>query len=210
MKWEKRDHIGVYPQQQPGFNYVGLHIPVGKLDAKDFFDLASLAEVYGTGEIRVTVEQNIIIAHVSDAKLDALLTEPILQKFSVNPGRLSRTVVSCTGAQFCGFALIETKQYALSVISAVEAKVSIDRPVRIHWTGCPNSCGQPQVADIGLMGSKGRKDGKIVEAVDIFTGGKVGKDAKLGEKTIKGVPIVDLEEVLIDLLVKDFGAQPSR
>jgi ferredoxin-nitrite reductase len=207
MQWEKRDHIGVYPQQQSGFNYVGLHIPVGKLVAQDFFDLANLAEVYGTGEIRITVEQNVIIPHVSDAKLDALNSEPLLEKFSPNPGQLSRAVVSCTGAQFCNFALIETKQYALSVVSAVEAKVSLDRSVRIHWTGCPNSCGQPQVADIGLMGSKGRKDGKTVDAVDIFTGGKVGKDAKLGEKTMKGIPIVDLEGVLIDLLVNSFGAK---
>jgi ferredoxin-nitrite reductase len=210
MEWEKRDHIGVHPQKQAGLNYVGLHIPVGKLGAADFFEIARLGEVYGTGEVRITVEQNVIIPHVSDSKLNALLAEPLLGQFSPNPGALSRTVVSCTGAQFCGFALIETKQYALSVISAVEAKVSLSQPVRIHWTGCPNSCGQPQVADIGLMGSKGRKDGKTVDAVDIFTGGKVGKDAKLGEKVMKGIPIVDLEDVLIDLLVNNFGAQANR
>jgi ferredoxin-nitrite reductase len=78
--------------------------------------------------------------------------------------------------------------------------------VRIHWTGCPNSCGQPQVADIGLMGAKGRKDGKVVDAVDIFMGGTVGKDAKLGEKVMKGIPLEDLDAVLVDLLVDKFGA----
>jgi ferredoxin-nitrite reductase len=207
IEWEKRDHIGVYPQKQAGFNYVGLHIPVGKLNASDFFELARLAEVYGAGELRFTVEQNAIIPHVSDAKLLTLLSEPTLEKFQVNPGNLTRTVVSCTGAQFCNFAMIETKQYAVSVIDTVEAKVDVPKPVRIHWTGCPNSCGQPQVADIGLMGAKVRKDGKTVDAVDIFMGGTVGKDAKLGEKVMKGIPISDLDTVLVDLLVDKFGGK---
>jgi ferredoxin-nitrite reductase len=206
IEWEKRDHIGVFPQKQAGLNYVGLHIPVGKLNATDFFELARLAEVYGTGELRFTVEQNAIIPHVADAKLPTLLSEPSLQRFQVNPGNLTRTVVSCTGAQFCNFAMIETKQYAVSVIDAVEAQVNVPKPVRIHWTGCPNSCGQPQVADIGLMGVKVRQDGKSVEAVDIFMGGTVGKDAKLGEKVMKGIPITELDGVLVGLLVDKFGA----
>jgi len=206
IEWDKRDHIGVYPQKQAGLNYVGLHIPVGHLNATDLFELARLAEVYGTGELRVTVEQNVIIPHVADAKLATLLSEPTLQRFQVNPGNLTRTVVSCTGAKFCNFAMIETKQYAVSVIDAVEAKIDVPTPVRIHWTGCPNSCGQPQVADIGLMGAKVRKDGQTVEAVDIFMGGTVGKDAKLGEKVMKGVPLSDLDGVLVELLVGKFGA----
>ncbi|MFM2304963.1 MAG: hypothetical protein RLZZ135_2375, partial [Cyanobacteriota bacterium] len=208
IEWEKRDHIGIYPQKQAGLNYVGLHVPVGFMLAKDFFELARLAEVYGTSELRFTVEQNIIIPHVADAKLAILLSEPILQKFQFQPGNLSRAVVSCTGAQFCNFALIETKQYAVSVIDAVAAKVAVPKPVRIHWTGCPNSCGQPQVADIGLMGAKGRKDGKVVDAVDIFMGGTVGKDAQLGEKVMKGIPLTDLDAVLVDLLTENFGAKP--
>ncbi len=206
IEWEKRDHIGVYPQKQAGLSYVGLHIPVGHLQAADFFELARLAEVYGTGEVRFTVEQNAIIPNVADAKLELLLSEPTLQKFQVNPGNLTRTVVSCTGAQFCNFAMIETKQHAVSVIDAVEAQVDVPKPVRIHWTGCPNSCGQPQVADIGLMGAKVRKDGQTVEAVDIFMGGTVGKDAKLGDKVMKGVPLSELDGVLVDLLVEKFGA----
>ena len=206
IEWEKRDHIGVYPQKQAGFNYVGLHVPVGYLEANDFFELARLAEVYGTGEVRFTIEQNAIIPHVADDKLDTLLSEPALQKFQVNPSNLSRAVVSCTGAKFCNFALIETKQYAVSVIDAVQAKVDVPKSVRIHWTGCPNSCGQPQVADIGLMGAKAKKDGKMVEAVDIFMGGTVGKHAKLGEKVMKGIPIEDLDGVLVNLLMEKFGA----
>ncbi|RCJ21872.1 ferredoxin--nitrite reductase [Nostoc minutum NIES-26] len=207
IDWEKRDHIGVYKQKQSGLNYVGLHIPVGRLYAEDMFEIASLAEVYGSDEIRLTVEQNVIIPNIPDSRLATFLTEPLLERFSIDPGLLTRSLVSCTGAQFCNFALIETKNRALAMIKALEAELTFTHPVRIHWTGCPNSCGQPQVADIGLMGTKTRKDGKTVEGVDIYMGGKVGKDAHLGTCVSKGVPCEDLHSVLRVLLIENFGAR---
>ena len=210
IDWDKRDHIGVYPQKQPGLNYVGLHVPIGRLYAQDMFDLARIAEVYGSGEIRLTVEQNLIIPNIPDSRLEAFLAEPLCQRFSINPDTLTRGLVSCTGAQFCNFALIETKNRAWAMIEALEAELSLTRPVRIHWTGCPNSCGQPQVADIGLMGTKARKNGKAVEGVDIYMGGKVGKDAHLGSCTTKGIPCEDLQPVLRDLLIEHFGAKPKQ
>lgn len=208
--WEKRDHIGVYRQKQPGLNYVGLLIPVGRLYAQDMFDIARLAEVYGSSEIRLTVEENLIIPNIPDSRLEAFLAEPLLQRFSINPDTLTRGLVSCTGAQFCNFAMIETKNRALAMIKALEAELQLTRPVRIHWTGCPNSCGQPQVADIGLMGTKARKNGKPVEGVDIYMGGKVGKEAHLGSCVMKGIPCEDLQPVLQDLLVQHFGAKPKQ
>lgn len=210
IDWEKRDHIGVYRQKQPEFHYVGLHVPIGRLYAQDMFEIARIAEVYAQGEIRLTVEQNIIIPHVPNSRLDAFLAEPILQRFSIKPDTLTRGLVSCTGAQFCNFALIETKNRALAMIKALETELSLTQPVRIHWTGCPNSCGQPQVADIGLMGTKVRKNGKAVEGVDIFMGGKVGKDAHLGTCVIKGIACDDLQPVLRNLLMENFGAKPKQ
>ena len=96
------------------------------------------------------------------------------------------------------------------MIKLLEAELHLTRPVRIHWTGCPNSCGQPQVADIGLMGTKARKNGKPVEGVDIYMGGKVGKDAHLGSCVKKGIPCEDLQPVLRDLLIEHFGAKPKQ
>jgi ferredoxin-nitrite reductase len=207
IDWKKRDHIGVYQQKQPGLNYVGLNIPVGRLYAEDMFELARLADVYGSGEIRLTVEQNVIIPHISDTRLRTFLTDPLLERFPIDPSLLARSLVSCTGAEFCNFALIETKNRALGMIEALETELTFTRPVRIHWTGCPNSCGQPQVADIGLMGTKARKNGKAVEGVDIYMGGKVGKDAHLGSCVQKGIPCEDLQPVLRDLLIQHFGAK---
>jgi ferredoxin-nitrite reductase len=207
INWEKRDHLGVYKQKQPGLNYAGLHIPVGRLQSEDMYEIARLAEVYGNSEIRLTVEQNVIIPNISDSRLATFITENLLERFKINPEYLTRSLISCTGAQFCNFALIETKNRALATIKALEAELTLTRPVRIHWTGCPNSCGQPQVGDIGLMGTKARKNGKPVEGVDIYMGGKVGKDAHLGTCVTKGVPCEDLQPVLRELLIEHFGAK---
>lgn len=207
--WDKRDHIGVHPQKQSGLNYAGLHVPIGRLFAPDMFEIARLAEVYGNGEIRLTVEQNLIIPNIPDSRLEAFLQEPLLEKFSVHPAPLVRSLVSCTGAQFCNFALIETKNRALAMIRELDAELNFPNPIRVHWTGCPNSCGQPQVADIGLMGTKARKDGKAVEGVDLYMGGQVGKDAHLGTCVQKGIPCDDLKPLLKNLMVEQFGAQPK-
>lgn len=211
IDWEKRDHLGVYKQKQPGLNYVGLHIPVGRMYAPEMFELARIAEVYGSGELRLTVEQNLIITNIPDSRLDALLQEPLLQdRFLINPDPLKQALVSCTGAEFCGFAIIETKNRALAMIKDLEDELSMPRPVRIHWTGCPNSCGQPQVADIGLMGTKARKDGQMVEAVDIWMGGTVGKDAQLGSVVMEKIPCEDLKPILRELLIEHFEASPRQ
>lgn len=208
IDWDKRDHIGLYAQKQPGLHYAGLHVPVGRLWASDLYGLSRLAEVYGSGEIRLTVEQNVIIPNIADTRLAAFLREPLLEKFSVQPSPLVRSLVSCTGAQFCNFALVETKQRALALAQQLDAELVLPQPVRIHWTGCPNSCGQPQVADIGLMGTKVRRAGKTLEGVDIYMGGKVGKEARLGQRVQQGVPCDELAEVLRQLLVEHFQAQP--
>jgi len=209
IDWEKRDHLGVFPQKQEGLSYIGLCVPVGRLFADDMFDLARIAEVYGSGELRLTVEQNVIIPNIAAENIATLLTEPLLAKFTPNPTPLQRALVSCTGAQFCNFALIETKNKAVDLIRQLDAELNIPRGVRIHWTGCPNSCGQPQVADIGLMGTKARKDGKTVEGVDLYMGGKVGKDAHLGSCVQKGIPCEDLKSLLTSILIEQFGATPK-
>jgi ferredoxin-nitrite reductase len=206
IDWEKRDHLGVYAQKQAGLNYVGLHIPAGRMFAADFAELARLAEVYGSSEMRLTVEQNVIVTNVPDSRVELLLQEALLQRFQPHPGALARGMVSCTGAQFCNFAMIETKNQAIELATALDAELDLPKTVRMHWTGCPNSCGQPQVADLGLMGTKARKDGKPVEGVDLFMGGKVGKDAHLGTKVMKSIPSEDLKPFLRQVLIDQFGA----
>jgi ferredoxin-nitrite reductase len=210
IEWEKRDHIGVHPQKQAGLNYVGLQIPVGRMYAPDLYEFARLADTYGDGDMRLTVEQNLLITNVSDEKLPALLQEPLLQKFPVSPDNLMRGLVSCTGNQFCSVAIVETKNRSLALTKQLSEDYHLPQVVRIHWSGCPNSCAQPQVADIGFTGCKARKNGKVVDGVDIYMGGTVGKDAHLGKCVMEKIPCEDLHEVVGKLLVEHFGAIPKQ
>eukprot|EP00471_Norrisiella_sphaerica_P001743 CAMPEP_0184487870 /NCGR_PEP_ID=MMETSP0113_2-20130426/10383_1 /TAXON_ID=91329 /ORGANISM="Norrisiella sphaerica, Strain BC52" /LENGTH=640 /DNA_ID=CAMNT_0026870293 /DNA_START=359 /DNA_END=2281 /DNA_ORIENTATION=- len=221
-KHEKRDLMGVFAQKQDGLSFIGVNVPAGRILPDEARALADIADKYSGGDLRLTVEQNIIFPNVANDKVDAFLKEPLFNtgKFVIPKSDvdfpLSRGLVSCTGAQFCGIALIETKNRAVALTRKLEQRLSLDRPVRIHWTGCPNSCGQAQVADIGLMGAPARVekevDGKLkkvaVEGVNIFLGGKVGEDPFLGEVFKKGIPADEeyLLPVMEEILKTKFGA----
>lgn len=205
--WQRREYFGAHPQKQPGLNYVGFLVPVGRLQAADLYEFARAADEYGSGELRLTVEQNIIIPNIPDARVAALLTDPLAAKFSTAPGRLLGPLVSCTGAQFCGFGLVETKANAQRITEQLEATMDVPESVRMHWTGCPNSCAQVQVAQLGFMGCTARDENKQpVEGVDIYMGGKIGGDSHLGEIYKRAVPVKDLLPVVQEIMIEKFGA----
>lgn len=210
--WERRDVLGIHPQKQAGMYWVGVCVPAGRLLASDFDALAEVADMYGDGTVRLTVEENIIIPNVPESKLASLQAHPLFQqRLPIHAGPLLGGLVSCTGAQFCGLALIETKNRALAVLEKLENELDIPRTVRIHWTGCPNSCGQAQVGDIGLMGAPAKLDGKAVEGVRIMVGGKIGENPELAADFEKSVPCDEsiLLPVLRNILVEKFGAVPK-
>ena len=202
-----RSGLGVQAQKQEGLHWVGLHVPMGRLDAASMLELAALARTYGSGELRLTEAQNALIVDVPGDRLEALLAEPLLQRFRPDPSTLQAEAVSCTGNAYCSFALIPTKGVAQQVLEDLERRIELPEAVRMHWTGCPNACGQPYMGQIGLMGAKARKDGQIVEAAKIFLGGSMGAEPKLAELHEKGVPLSDLADVLEQLLLEQFGAR---
>jgi len=207
--WKRRTFFGVNPQKQPGLNYIGLHVPVGRLQAPEMFELARIADEYGNGELRITVEQNLILPNVPTAKVEKLMQEPLLQKYSPNPAPLLANLVACTGSQFCGQGIAETKARALELTHALEASMDTTaRPVRLHFTGCPNTCAQVQVADIGFLGTMARDaNRKPVEGFDIYLGGRIGSDSHLGELVRPGIPATELLPVVQELLIEHFGAK---
>ncbi len=185
------DHVGVTSQRQHGLNAVGLVVPVGRVNAKQLREVARLADEYGRGEIRLSTEQNLVIPHVPDARLDAFLAEPLLQEWRAGGDPAVRGLIACTGTEFCNLALIETKGRALQVARALEGRLPPDRQIKIRWSGCPASCGNHHSADVGLQGKRVRlPDGRVVEAVTISVGGRTGPEARSAE--------VVMEDVLCD------------
>lgn len=192
-----QDHVGIYRQTQPGLNYVGLKIPVGRLTAAEFLGIAQLAERYGTGDIRLSPAQTVIIPHVADRRLGDLTEDPLLRSFAYNPSPIQKGLVSCVGNDYCNLAVIETKTRAKQTAAQLEAALGTDlKPITMHWSGCPAGCGNHLVADIGLLGKKAKVDGRVVDAVDIFVGGRAGPDPKLAVKLLEDVPCDRLAAVL--------------
>ncbi len=183
------DHVGVLRQKQAGLNYVGLTVPVGRMTSEQMLQV-------GNGQIRLTVGQNLIIPNVPDSKIGELTKEPVLEELRYDPSEVMRGLVSCTGMDYCHFALIETKGWALKTARALEAKLGKTQPLRMHWSGCPAGCGNHTAADIGLLGKNIKVNGEIIEAVDVFAGGATGCEANLPVKIMEDVPCEDLADAV--------------
>jgi ferredoxin-nitrite reductase len=194
------DHLGVHAQKQPGLFSVGLCVPTGRLSDGQMAELAALAEEYGSGEVRLTTSQDAILVNVPDAKMPALLAEPLLRRFSPEPHPFLRGLVTCTGTDYCNLALIETKAIGKRLSETMAGRLNYKQPISINWSGCPAGCGNHQAADIGFQGAKARVDGQVVDAVNIFVGGRRGTDPRAGEKVMELVPLDRLEQVMPVLL----------
>ena len=204
-----RSHYGIHPQKQDGLHYAGLHVPVGRLKAEDFQDLADLAERLGAAEVRLTEDQNLILTGITTANLEAFQAEPLLQRFVLDPGHIAAGTVSCTGSTYCSFALTNTKDQALTAAAQLDQELDLPEEIKLHWTGCPNSCGQAYMGAIGLTGTKTNGAEGMVEGYNITIGGSQGADPQIGTLERKNVLATEVQQVLKEILMDKFGAKPK-
>ncbi len=193
--------------------YVGLNVPVGRMSGEQFVEAGRLAEEYG-GEIRLATDQNLIITGVPEDRLDDLLAEPLLQRYSPNPGAFERGVVACTGSEFCRFAIVETKIRALEWAREMDQRVGDigQEAVRMHFSGCSASCAQPQIGDIGFRGETAKTQDAIVEGVDIGLGGSLGMDAAFIDWVEGAKPAEEVPDALVSIFerFRDEGREGER
>ena len=189
------NHIGIFRQKQEGLNYAGLVAPVGRITSDQLLEVARLAETYGNGDIRLTPGQDVIIPNIPDDLLEEFQKEPLLESLTCDPSGIMSGVVSCTGIDYCHFALIDTKEMALKTATTLERALGKVGPITMHWSGCPNACGNHTVADIGLLGRKTRVNGQIIDAVDITLGQKFARAIE-NPGPLENVPCSELPEVL--------------
>ena len=176
-----RDHIGVAPQRQRGLSSVGASVLNGRLSGDQLLQLAELAQRYGSGELRTTIMQNILIVNVPNDKAAELVFALNGIGLRVEVSAFWRGAIACTGTEFCKLAIAETKAFNKWLVAEMEERLpGFDQQIKLHVTGCTNSCGQHWIADIGLEGKKIKKDGKTVDAFYFCVGGAVGKYARSG------------------------------
>ncbi len=201
----EQDHVGVHPQFQEGLSYVGMIVPTGRITAEQLFALAGLADEYGSREIRLTNDQNVIIPNVPDRRLDELLAEPLLDEWSPSPSGVVRGLVTCTGIDHCHFALNDTKGISLAIARKLEERLpDRDKVVRLNVSGCVHACGRHRLTEIGLEATRLRQDGSVIDGFNIFEGGRLGEDARLGVETHRKATIEETTELLADVIANRY------
>jgi ferredoxin-nitrite reductase len=215
LKWERHsdfpfpddaetDHLGVHEQKQPGLWYIGVSFAGGRVRGYQVRKLAELSRKYavpGMDRVCNTNKQNILLLNIPEADVEALKKELDENNFVYAPSNFRQGCVSCTGIEFCNLAVAETKNRMISLVGQLEQEcASFQDKIRIHFSGCPSSCGQHQIADIGFRGAKTKVNGEMKECFDMFIGGKLGSGARYNELLRKRVLYPDVHKTVGKLL----------
>jgi len=193
-------HVGVHAQKQSGRCYIGVACPLGRLTTERMRGLAAIAERFGSATIRLTVWQNLLIPDVAEADVPAAQAAIEALGLSWRATPLRTGLVACTGNAGCKFSASDTKTHAAALVDYLEARIDLDAPVNIHLTGCPHSCAQHFIADIGLLATKVEQGEDMVEAYDLHVGGGAGPTAAIGRLIEPGVVFADLPPMVLALL----------
>jgi sulfite reductase (ferredoxin) len=175
-----RDHVGIHAQKQPGYSYVGASVLRGRITAEQLKSAAEIADHFAGGEVRTTIMQNLVLVNVRNEDAATVAKGLEASGLPVAASVFTRGTIACTGSEFCKLALTETKGFARWLVEALEDRIpGFDQQLKLHIAGCPNSCGQHWIADIGLEGKKVKVDGRMVDAYYFCVGGAVGKFAAI-------------------------------
>ena len=194
-------HIGFHPQKQPDRYYCGVALPVGRMTSAQMNGVAALAERYGSGTIRLTVWQNLVVSDIAGADRPAVDAALRAVGLSAHASAVRAGTVACTGNTGCKFSASDTKRHALEITDYLDARLTLDAPLNIHLTGCPHSCAQHYIGDIGLLGTKvSVGNDEEIEGYHLFAGGGFGEQRVLGREILRNIPASQVPMVLERLL----------
>jgi sulfite reductase beta subunit-like hemoprotein len=203
------DHIGIHKQKQDDLYWVGICFPGGRVRGAALGKIAELAEKYaapGKDAIRTTNKQNLLMLNIPEANLEALKRELDALELDYAPTNFRKGCVSCTGIEFCNLAVAETKNRMIELVSQLEERSGWYKgKIRIHFSGCPSSCGQHQIADIGFRGAKTKVGNEMVDAYDCFIGGRLGATRRFNE-LFKGKILLQDVDAFVDKLLRVYDS----
>jgi len=203
-----RDHAGIHPQKQPGLAYVGASVLRGRMTGEQLEAAADLAERYGSGNLRATIAQNLIVVDVPTNKANELARELGQIGLFVDGTVFWRGAVACTGTEFCKLAITETKAFTRWLVEEMEERLpEFDEELRLNVTGCPNGCGQHWIADIGMEGKKIKHEGVMTDAYYFCLGGAVGQHAGIARPVGYRCPAPLVPEAIERLLREYLGGR---
>jgi sulfite reductase (ferredoxin) len=197
-----RDHVGIHSQKQDGLSYAGFSVLSGRITPEELRQIAALAESYGDGTLRTTASQNILVLNIADSRLEAFKVAARSSGVPLDGLAFQRGTLSCTGSEFCKLAITETKQFSIRLARELDDRLpEFDHVIKLNVTGCPNSCGQHWIADVGLQGILITRDGEQIEGFDFFIGGGIGARSGIARRVGFRAPADDVPDVLERLFI---------
>ena len=208
---DKRGHLGLHRQKQTDRHYAGLVLPVGRISAIQMRAIAELADEFSGGEIRLTIWQNALLPNLEASRLEAFRAAVAARGLSIDTQGLAGALVACTGNTGCRFAESDTKGDALAIHRSLSGRFALEHPINIHLTGCPHSCAQHYIGDIGLLGAQMRsaEGAPKVEGYHVYVGGGADQEQGLGRELAKGVPSTEVT-TLIESLIAGYLRERSH
>ena len=202
-----RDHVGVHAQKQPGLSYVGANVLRGRITPEQLRTAANLSDRYADGHLRNTIMQNLLIVNVPNEHAARVAGDLTAAGLPVRASAFARGTIACTGSEFCKLALTETKGFARWLTEELDQRLpGFQEQLKLHITGCPNSCGQHWIADIGIEGKKLKVDGRMVDAYYFCVGGSVGEFASIARPVGYRCAASEVPDA-IERLLREFNGQ---
>ncbi len=193
-------HLGIHHQRQTGLNYIGVDVPVGRLTVQQLRGLANLSKHYGSGTLRLTVWQNLILSDIPDADLSHAIQDLHALGLNHEANPISAGIVACTGAEGCKFGMAPTKSTALAITDWLKDRITLEHPVNIHLTGCTHSCAQHFIGDIGLLATGVDTENYKGPGFHFFVGGGYGRTGRMAVAAVRFVPVpqvpMEIERIL--------------
>lgn len=203
-------HLGVHPQKQAGLHYIGLSTPVGLVESELVESIADVAEKFGSGELRLTIFENVLVPNIPTEHLGAAKAALDAAGISYGASNLRGGLVACTGNRYCKFSAADTKGHGIALTEFLDGMIELDQPINIHVTGCPHSCAQHYVGDIGLLGCKVEAaEGESDEGFHVFVGGGFGRQKNFGRQLFKSLRAGDELQRHVLALLQAFQAGAS-
>jgi ferredoxin-nitrite reductase len=193
-------HVGLHPQSQPGFFYAGVAVPAARLAAQQMRGLADLAQELGSGTLRLTVWQNLLVSDIAETKIAQARQRLTALGLSWEASAVRAGLVACTGNAGCKFAASDTKRHARAIADHLDARVQLDQPINIHLTGCHHSCAQHYIGDIGLLATKLDAGDTEVEGYHVYVGGGYGAAQRIAQEVARNVPAADVPALIERML----------
>ncbi len=190
-------HLGIHPQQQSGFSYIGIALPLGKLESKQLRDLANLAQTFAGGTLRVTPWQNLLISDIPNSQLFEVKQQLTDRGFHWSTTNLDSCLVACAGSTGCASAMTDTQSHALAMVQDLAQTLQIDRPINIHFSGCEKSCAQHHPVDITLVGIQIQHGNEIIPGYHIYAG---KTDTPFGRQIFQGISVDQISNAIAQML----------